>query len=584
MMKMQKSEYRPVTDEERRRLEQNRCSASDWHSLFVKDSTDLSLIRDVDFEGRVCIGALSPEASHPNGISRARIADSTLGDYVLIRNIGREIRGAEIRDDVQIENVAAIIFEPEAPCGVGVMASVLDETGSRPVRFYPDLSSQTASLMALKPRWAEDSLFPQLDDLAEQSPASHSIGIGSIIRDSGLIKNVHIDAGVRIEGASRLSNGSIINNADSSRPLSYIGAGVDAENFMIVDGVADSGAILRNTFVGQGAILEKGFTAHDSVFFANSSMENGEACALFAGPYSVSMHKSTLLIGCMLSFMNAGSGTNQSNHMYKLGPVHWGILERGVKTSSFSYIMLGAKVGPFSLVMGSHKNHPDSSEFPFSYLFGDDKGATTVVPAMMLRSCGLLRDEKKWPTRDRRLKRKLRMLDRVHFAVLNPMTVARILDAIDLMRELQIKPADDDGFIRYKGMKLRRAHLQRAEIIYGEAICKYLYERIGENDLPEATSDTPDEWVDLGGQLITRSTLRSVLEADTLSEADAILDKAYETFEADELRWIADRLPDEWRRRKADWSLGAENFDRHIEEDRTMYRDGLSAEHSMLAL
>lgn len=82
--------------------------------------------------------------------------------------------------------------------------------------------------------------------------------------------------------------------------------------------------MIRNCYVGQGSVIDKGFTAHDSLFFANCSMENGEACAVLAGPYTVSMHKSSLLIGCQTSFMNAGSGTNMSNHMYKFGPVHWG--------------------------------------------------------------------------------------------------------------------------------------------------------------------------------------------------------------------------------------------------------------------
>lgn len=584
MMKMEKLDYRGLTTAEKQLLENNNCTAADWNSVFITDSTDLTLIRDVDFEGVVNIGALSRGADHSTGIFRARMADSTIGNNVLIRNIGREIRGAEIGDDVIIENVAAIIFEPEAPCGVGVMAAVLDETGSRPVKFYPDLSAQIASLMAMKPRWAEEVLFPALDDKATENPLSHSVGDGSIIRDTGVIENVHIAPRVEINGARRLSNGAILNNADSSRSLSYVGPGVDAENFMIVDGKADSGVIMRNTFIGQGAVLEKGFTSHDSVFFANCTLENGEACAVFAGPYTVSMHKSTLLIGCMLSFMNAGSGTNQSNHMYKLGPVHWGILERGVKTSSFSYIMLGARVGPFSLVMGSHKNHPDSSDFPFSYLFGDDKGATSVVPGMMLRSCGLLRDEKKWPTRDRRLKRKLRMLDRVNFSVLNPMTAGRTLDAIEIIHDLLMKPADDDGFIRFKGMKFRRAHLQRAETIYTEALSKYLYDRIGEGDFPERTADTADEWIDLGGQLITRKTLDELMETENIDSINSILDKAFESFEADEMRWIGNRFSDEWRRRKGELAFGAETFERHLEEDRAMYRDGLSAEHAMLSL
>ena len=64
------------------------------------------------------------------------------------------------------------------------------------------------------------------------------------------------------------------------------------------------------------------------------------------------MHKSSLLIAGMFSFLNAGSGSNQSNHMYKLGPIHQGVVERGSKTTSDSYILWPAKVGAFSLIMG----------------------------------------------------------------------------------------------------------------------------------------------------------------------------------------------------------------------------------------
>ena len=63
-------------------------------------------------------------------------------------------------------------------------------------------------------------------------------------------------------------------------------------------------------------------------------MSNGEACAAFCGPFTVSHHKSSLLIGAMYSFYNAGSATNFSNHAYKMGPMHYGYLERGCKTAS----------------------------------------------------------------------------------------------------------------------------------------------------------------------------------------------------------------------------------------------------------
>ena len=263
---------------------------------------------------------------------------------------------------------------------------------------------------------------------------------------------------------------------------------------------------MRNCYVGQGATLARGASAHDSLFFANCTLENGEACALFGGPYSVSMHKASLLIGCQTSFMNAGSATNQSNHMYKLGPVHWGILERGVKTSSNSYLMLGAKIGAFSLLMGSHKTHPDSSEFPFSYLFGDERGATVVVPGAMLRSCGLLRDEKKWPTRDRRLKR-LPLFDRVTFDVLNPYTVDSMLRALDTIGGLLSRPADDDLFIRYKGMKFSRAALERARYLYELAVAKYLSMRLPEGEFPESDGEEAEDWVDVAGEVMAPSAL-----------------------------------------------------------------------------
>ena len=78
--------------------------------------------------------------------------------------------------------------------------------------------------------------------------------------------------------------------------------------------------MLRRCFVGEGVVIENGFSAENSLFFANSHLNHGEACAVFAGPYTVSHHRSTLLIAGYFSFFNAGSGANQSNHMYKSGP------------------------------------------------------------------------------------------------------------------------------------------------------------------------------------------------------------------------------------------------------------------------
>ena len=115
------------------------------------------------------------------------------------------------------------------------------------------------------------------------------------------------------------------------------------------------------------------FSALHSLFFANSEGLLGEACHVFAGPYTLTHHKSTLLIAGYYSFFNAGSGTNQSNHMYKMGPVHQGIMQRGCKTSSDAYLLWPAHIGAFTMVMGRHYHHANISHLPFSYLLEEDR-------------------------------------------------------------------------------------------------------------------------------------------------------------------------------------------------------------------
>lgn len=575
---------RPLEWWERRKLESNGCRSTDWNAVRISDSTDLDSVRNVDFSGAVSIGIVREAAG--SVIENARLENVMVGDYATIRNIGIAIRNCAIGKNARVEATALVEFEPESLCGIGTEVEVLDETGSRSVVIYPGLSAQVALLMAREPKWAKLHFRPIIEEHLETLLPTHAIGEGAVVEGCGILRNVSVGKEVKVTGASRLSNGMIINNAAPGRCFAMVGNKVDAENFIIEDGAVDSGAIIRNCYVGQGAIVEKGFSAHDSLFFANCSLENGEACALFGGPYTVSMHKSSLLIGCQTSFMNAGSGTNQSNHMYKLGPVHWGILERGVKTSSDSYLMLGAKIGAFSLLMGQHKTHPDSSQFPFSYLFGDDRGATVVVPGVMLKSCGLLRDEKKWPARDRRLKRKLPIHDRIVFDVLNPTTVDRMLSASDVIETLLSHPADDDRYIRYRGMKFSRASLDRARHLYELAIYKYLDERVSDDGFPVPSDEwaAPPEWVDIAGLPVTRATLREAMKASSLKEMEKVFDNAFLHYRDIERNWIALRFPERWHRSKEVISDYAREFDRMVEEDRTRYLEDLNAQNDMLAL
>ena len=148
---------------------------------------------------------------------------------------------------------------------------------------------------------------------------------------------------------------------------------VKARDFIAVeDSTIDTGATCHRCFIGERAIVANGFTAENSLFFSGSHCENGEAVAIFAGPFTVSHHKSSLLISGLFSFFNAGSGTNQSNHLFKGGAVHQAVHLRGCKFASNAYVMAPAIEGAYTMIMGRHHHHHDTSAIPFSYLIESD--------------------------------------------------------------------------------------------------------------------------------------------------------------------------------------------------------------------
>jgi len=564
--------FYPLTSSQILQLEHQGCVCPDWDNVRVSPDTSISLIRNTRFAGKVDLGPIVADSEVPfRGIFNAVLCDCVIGVNPYINNVHGMIRGLVIGDNVVIDNVGRITGDSEATCGLGVPVSVLDETGSRPVPLFPQLTSQLASLMARYPRLAEHHILPILTEQWETAPLGACIGDNVRITDCKRIHNVRIDSGVSIEGASDLCEGQIINSSSSASPLAYIGTDVDARNFMIVDGKVSSGTLLRNCFVGQGVELEKGFTAHDSLFFANCTCENGEACAVLAGPYTVTMHKSSLLIGAEYSFMNAGSGTNASNHMYKLGPVHWGTMQRGVKTSSGAYMMWDGEIGAYSLLMGQHKTHPDTSAFPFSYLFGSDRGETIVAPGLMLRSCGLMRDALKWPKRDRRTAARLPLHDNIHFQVLNPVTVDAILKALSLFPEIE-KCDLKNGYLCYRGMLFSPGSLQRGRELYTLALVKYFHDVLSEsltqNISPIDSMEAADSWIDLGGQLMPAGVVEAIRQAETMQEVTTLIDNAYRDYKGMELCWVNARLTSKLNKLLEDADQYISKLQSYIDADR----------------
>jgi NDP-sugar pyrophosphorylase family protein len=511
-------------------LQSQSCYCEDWELIEVPEIVDIAYIHHTRFSGNVKLGAFKKEFELPGGLKKhsglrhVTLHNCTLGDNVLIENVQNYIANYYIGDDCFIQNINVLLTEGEASFGNNVAISVLNETGGREVPIYDTLSASLAYLIALYRH--RPLLTERLQDMIRtytKNISSHygSIGDGVKITNTGTIRNVKIGNYTTIENCTRLENGSI--NSTKKAPV-YVGDSVIAQDFILSSGavIADAAKIIR-CFVGQACHITHNFSAHDSLLFSNCAFENGEACAIFAGPFTVSMHKSSLLIAGMFSFLNAGSGSNQSNHMYKLGPIHQGIVERGSKTTSDSYILWPAHIGAFSLVMGRHYHHSDTSDIPFSYLI-ENNDETYLAPGVNLRSVGTVRDAQKWPKRDKRTDD--RFLDKINYNLLSPYTIQKMTKAICVLTNLQLLAGETSEVYYYQNTRIKGSSLRNGLKLYNMAICKFMgnslikrleeqpfktIEEVRQRLRPDVEEGT-GEWLDLAGLILPRESLDKLLD------------------------------------------------------------------------
>jgi len=558
--------YRPLTEKEINLLVSQGCISEGWKEISVhKDFTTTNII-NTRFEGKIKLGVISRTISDVEGITRkcgiynSYIRNCEISDNVCISNV-KNLANYSVGDHVLIENVGSLVTDSETTFGNGIEVDSLNEGGGRGLPIFDKLTSQVAYMAVLYRH--DKEFYLQTHGMIGEYTNSKRSSMGRIdsyasIRDTLIIRDVSIGSYTVISGSSLLENGTIVSCKDAQ---TFIGEGVIARKFIILSGsVVDGNALIEKTFVGQGVKIGKQFSSENSLFFANSEAFHGEGCSIFAGPYTVSHHKSTLLIACLFSFYNAGSGTNQSNHMYKLGPVHQGILERGSKTGSFAYLLLPCRIGSYSVVMGKHYTNFDSSDFPFSYIT-EEKGKSELTPAMNIFTVGTRRDSEKWSLRDRR--KDPEKLDLIHFDLYNPYIVGKILNGIGILNELADKTPKTQDFINHKGINIHRLLLKTSRKYYEMALKSYLgneiIKRLGKIDIITSAHDLRerlraggtdgiDRWVDVCGMFAPASKIETIINDVRSGKIGSIkglterLKEVYQNYEQYSWEWCSDLI------------------------------------------
>ena len=525
---------RQLTDEEITILEDRSCWAEDWTNVHVSEDFKPNYMHRVMLYGQINIGAFEKniEVSRGflkhSGINNATLRNVTVGDNCLIENIGNFINNYTIGDDCHISNVSSMETTDGATYGEGNLISVLNEVGDGNVILFSDLNSQFAAFMVkhFGDRSLKDAIRRLINEEVERNRQDQAyIGNNVKIVNTKEITNTVINDFCEINGAARLSDCTILSSPNSNV---YIGTGVICENSIISEGSSIINSVkMQDCFVGEACQISNGFTASSSVFFANSYMSNGEACAAFCGPFTASHHKSSLLIGGMFSFYNAGSATNFSNHAYKMGPMHYGVLERGTKTASGAYVLMPANIGTFSVCFGKLMYHPDTRNLPFSYLiaYGD---TMYLSPGRNITTVGLYRDIRKWPKRDVRAIGGQKSI--VNFDWLSPFSVGEILEGKAILEKILNASGENATSYTYNNYVISASSLNKgikyyniALRIYMGAVLKRVVKRLGAIE-PPVSNIGLGKWNDLSGLLLPESEENKLLEDIKNGDAETIQD------------------------------------------------------------
>ena len=534
-------QYRSLTFEEIDTLERNSCWAEDWTRVEVaEEGFQAKYFHRVMFYGDIRLGSfqknieIAKDFVKHSGINDATLRNVTVGDDCLIEKVGNYINNYNIGNDCLISNISVMETTEGASYGEGNLISVLNEVGDGNVILFHDLNSQFAAFMVkhFNNKDLKNAIRRLVsEEIARTNPERGTIGNNVKIINTREITNTIIQDDCEISGASKLSDCTILSSENASV---FIGTGVICENSIISDGSSIINSVkMQDCFVGEACQIANGFTASQSVFFANSFMANGEACAAFCGPFCASHHKSSLIIGGMFSFYNAGSGTNFSNHAYKMGPMHWGILERGTKTASGSYLLMPATIGAFSVCFGKLMHHPNTTALPFSYLIAEaDK--MFLVPGRNITTVGLYRDIRKWPRRDMRPQHSQKSI--VNFDWLSPFTVGEILRGKKILENLRQASGDNVSSYNYHEYVINASSLRKGIKYYDIALRIYMgavlkrAHKWGFFGKPE-TEIGLGKWDDLSGLLLPASEEQRLIDEikdGTLETIQEVIDRFHE--------------------------------------------------------
>lgn len=419
-----KGGWRHLNSSEIEALVKNDNTALSWDNILVTDEFNPMMVKNNKFYGFVRIGRLTDNGLQYHdlrlscGITNSSIHSCDIGDDCAIHNV-HYLSHYIIGDRCMLFNIQEMSCTDHAKFGNGIIKEgesesvriwleVMNETGCRKVLPFDGMLAADAYMWA---KFIDDTkLQDRLKAITQDSFDNRrgfygTIGSGTVIKNSWILKDAKIGSCCYIKGASKLKNVTI--NSSDKEPTQI------GENVVLVNGIVGYGcrifySVIAVRFVlGSNSNLKYGARLMNSYMGDNSTISCCEVLHNLIFPAHEQHHNNSFLIASVVKGQSnlAAGATIGSNHNSRsndneieAGRGFWPGLCTSVKHSCkfASFTMLAKGAYPAEMW----------NPFPFALMSNDEKnGELHVMPAFswLYNMYAMARNNWKFNTRDNRV-------------------------------------------------------------------------------------------------------------------------------------------------------------------------------------
>lgn len=445
--------YRSLKPFELETLIRNNNTCSNWALILVADPFTPELIHNTFFSGLVRIGRLEQVSLEHHdlhlfaGISNSQVIACDIGDNCVINNCSY-IAHYIIGDSCILIDNAEIHVSNHSKFGNGgiiegegeelrITIDVMNEGGGRWIYPFDGITCADAYLWA---RYRDDESlmreFRRMTDAMFDNRRGRygTIGLGSVLKSNGVIKDVAIGNSAYIKGSNKLKNLTIKSKEEAR---TQIGEGVELVNGIIGYGCKIFYGCKAVRFVmSDNSSLKYGARLIHSVLGENSTVSCCEILNNLIFPAHEQHHNTSFLIASLVRGQSniAAGATIGSNHNSRApdGEIEAG---RGFWPGLCTSVKHSSRFASFCLLAKGDYRFELNIPFPFCLVDNDYKHDRLVlVPAYWWTSnmFALMRNEAKFLARDQRSNKMLQL----EYSPFAPDTADEIVSAMALLEEM----------------------------------------------------------------------------------------------------------------------------------------------------